>query len=61
MVSPADILSAPILVVDDQQANVSLLEGMLRIAGYTSVHSTTNPNAVCDLHRQNRYSLKRNE
>jgi serine phosphatase RsbU (regulator of sigma subunit) len=57
MVSPADILSAPILVVDDQQANVSLLEGMLRIAGYTSVDSTTDPNAVCELHRQNRYSL----
>jgi serine phosphatase RsbU (regulator of sigma subunit) len=57
MVSPADILSAPILVVDDQQANVSLLEGMLRIAGYTSVDSTTNPNEVCELHRQNRYSV----
>jgi serine phosphatase RsbU (regulator of sigma subunit) len=57
MVSPADILSARILVVDDQQANVSLLEGMLRIAGYTSVSSTTNPNEVCELHRANRYSL----
>ena len=57
MVSPAEILSARILVVDDQQANVSLLEGMLRIAGYTSVDSTTNPDEVCELHRQNRYSL----
>ena len=57
MVSSADILSAGILVVDDQRANVSLLEGMLRIAGYTSVNSTTNPNEVCDLHRQNHYSL----
>jgi serine phosphatase RsbU (regulator of sigma subunit) len=57
MVSPADILNAGILVVDDQEANIRLLEGMLRIAGYTSVESTTNPNAVCELHRQNRYSL----
>ena len=57
MVSLADILNARILVVDDQQANVSLLEGMLRIAGYTSVDSTTNPNEVCELHRQNRYCL----
>src|SRR5271165_479633 len=57
MVSPADILSAGILVVDDQQANVSLLEGMLRIAGYTSVESTTDPMKVCELHRMNRYSL----
>jgi CheY-like chemotaxis protein len=34
MVSPADILNARILVVDDLEANVLLLEGMLRIAGY---------------------------
>ena len=57
MVSPADILNARILVVDDQEANVRLLEGMLRIAGYTSVESTTNPYQVCELHRQNRYAL----
>ena len=57
MVSPADILNARILVVDDQEPNVRLLEGMLRIAGYTSIESTTNPNEVCELHRQRRYSL----
>jgi serine phosphatase RsbU (regulator of sigma subunit) len=57
MVSPADILNARILVVDDQEANVLLLEGMLRIAGYTTVESTTNPNDVCGLHRKRRYSL----
>jgi len=53
----AAILSAPILVVDDKEANVRLLEGMLRVAGYTSVHSTTDPNAVCELYRRNHYSL----
>src|SRR6202035_4203107 len=57
MVSPADILNARILVVDDQEANVLLLEGMLRIAGYASVESTTDPNEVCELHCKNRYSL----
>jgi serine phosphatase RsbU (regulator of sigma subunit) len=57
MVSQADILNARILVVDDQEANVRLLEGMLRIAKYTSVESTTDPNQVCELHRRNRYSL----
>jgi serine phosphatase RsbU (regulator of sigma subunit) len=57
MVSPADILNARILVVDDLEANVRLLEGMLRVAGYTTVESTTDPTAVCELHRQNRYSL----
>ncbi len=53
----SDILSANILVVDDKEANVRLLEGMLRVAGYTSVTSTFDPRQVCDLYRQHRYSL----
>lgn len=53
----ADILSARILIVDDKEVNVRLLEGMLRIAGYTSVESTTDPREVCELHRRNRYGL----
>jgi serine phosphatase RsbU (regulator of sigma subunit) len=57
MVSLADILNARILVVDDQEANVRLLEGMLRIAGYASVESTMDPTEVCELHRKRRYSL----
>ena len=57
MINSADILDAGILVVDDKDANVSLLKGMLRIAGYTSVDSTTDPSEVCDLHRKNRYGL----
>jgi serine phosphatase RsbU (regulator of sigma subunit) len=57
MVSSADVLNAKILVVDDKEANVRLIEGMLRVAGYTSVHSTTNPNEVCELHCRNRYGL----
>jgi len=57
MISSSDILNAGILIVDDQQANVSLLEKMLRSAGYLSVASTMNPHEVCELHRKNRYSL----
>jgi len=57
MVSAADILNAKILVVDDKEANLCLIEGMLRVAGYTSVESTTDSNEVCELYRQNRYSL----
>src|ERR1700719_129372 len=30
---------------------------MLRVAGYTSVESTTNPAEVCELYRRNHYSL----
>jgi serine phosphatase RsbU (regulator of sigma subunit) len=57
VVSLAEIQNARILVVDDQEANVRLLEGMLRVAGYTCVESTMDPTAVCELYRQHRYSL----
>src|ERR1700674_1320831 len=57
MASSTDILNARILVVDDKEANVRLLEGMLRIAGYAAIESTTDPNEVCELHRKNRYDL----
>src|ERR1700694_1594732 len=57
MVSSADILNARILVVDDKEANVRLLEGMLRVAGYASIDSTTDPKTVRDLHRKNCYAL----
>ena len=43
MIGSAEILSAKILVVDDKEVNVRLLEGMLRVAGYSSVDSTTDP------------------
>jgi serine phosphatase RsbU (regulator of sigma subunit) len=57
MVSQADILNAKILVVDDKPANVLLIEGMLRVAGYTSVCSTNDPRAVCTMHRDSGYDL----
>src|SRR5579863_8873520 len=57
MVSAADILNARILIVDDKEVNVRLLEGMLRVAGYACVESTTDPTKVCELHCKNRYSL----
>ena len=53
----SDILNASIMIVDDQESNVSLLEQMLSDAGYTRVTSTMNPNEVCALHRKNRYDL----
>ena len=45
------------MLVDDQEANVSLLEELLGKAGYTRVTSTMNPHEVCALHRKNRYDL----
>jgi len=56
-VNAVDILSARILVVDDMPANIQLLEGMLRVAGYTRVDSTSDLRRVCELHRNNTYSL----
>jgi len=52
-----DILNASILIVDDQEINVSLLEQMLAETGYTRVSSTMNPREVCALHRKHLYDL----
>ncbi|MDO8251345.1 MAG: diguanylate cyclase [Rhodoferax sp.] len=57
MVTTVDILNASILIVDDQAVNVRLLEQMLREAGYGRLTSTTDPYAVCALHRANHYDL----
>ena len=57
MADTVEILNAGILIVDDLEANVELLEQMLRGAGYTRITSTRNPHAVCDLHRDNHYDL----
>jgi len=57
MVNAPDILNASILIVDDQEVNVSLLEQLLRETGYTRVASTMNPAEVSALHRKNRYDL----
>lgn len=57
MVSSADILNSTILIVDDQEANVQLLEQMLTGAGYGRISSTTDSRTVCALHRDNHYDL----
>jgi len=57
MVNATDILNAGILIVDDQESNVSLLEQLLGEAGYTRVTSTMHPQEVCALHRKNHYDL----
>ena len=54
MISKSDILNASILIVDDQDANVRLLEQMLSDAGYICIASTMDPHEVCALYRQNR-------
>lgn len=57
MITSADVLRGTILIVDDQQANILLLEQMLRNAGYGSITSTMNSAKVCELHLVNHYDL----
>ena len=57
MIQTLDILAARILIVDDQVANVRMLERVLSDAGYSHVESSTNPADVCALHRKNDYDL----
>lgn len=51
------ILNASILVVDDQAANVLLLEQLLADTGYTRVRSTMKPLEVAGLHAEHHYDL----
>lgn len=57
MLKANDILNASILIVDDQESNVTLLELLLAEAGYTNVSATMNSEEVCALHRKNNYDL----
>jgi len=57
MVTAADLLHGKILIVDDQAANVLLLEQMLKNAGYDQVTSTQDPTKVCELHLLHQFDL----
>ena len=57
MINEQAILNASILIVDDQAANVLLLEEILHDAGYRCVSSTTDPRQVYPLHDSHHYDL----
>lgn len=57
MISEQDILNAKILIVDDQQANVTLLENLLHREGYLRVTSTLDPCLASELHRTKNFDL----
>lgn len=44
-----NLKDANILIVDDQQANIDLLEGFLEMEGYTNIKTTTDPREVVPL------------
>ncbi|WP_229458339.1 response regulator [Massilia glaciei] len=57
MISPEQIHRARVLVVDDQQANVDLLNYLLANTGYLHVDSTLDPARVAPMHAAARYDL----
>lgn len=52
-----DILNSPLLIVDDDEAQVRELEAMLREQGYRGIMSTPDVNAVDALQREYHYDL----
>jgi DNA-binding response OmpR family regulator len=57
MLNPPEVLNARILIVDDEPANVQLLERVLAEAGYTDVVSTLSSGDVETLHGDSPFDL----
>ena len=57
MITASEILRARILIVDDQDANLRMLQRLLGEAGYSQVTATTHSTEVCALHRKHVYDL----
>lgn len=57
MIEKKTIKEAKILIVDDQPANVTLIEKMLDIDGYTNVISTTDPTQVETIYQEQNSDL----
>ena len=57
MIDATEILSARILVVDDEPEAASTLAQALALNGYGAVSTTNDPAAVRELHRTNDYDL----
>jgi putative two-component system response regulator len=53
----SESLAASILLVDDEPANVKLLERSLQTFGYRDLHSTTDPRTVLDLFEKHGFDL----
>lgn len=51
------IRQAKILIVDDQQINITILETFLQDDGYFNIHSTTDPRTAVALYRNHRFDI----
>ena len=56
-VSDSDLLDARILLVDDQPANLQLLEQMLSGTGYRNLRCCSRPKEVLGLHQEHDFDL----
>lgn len=52
MISDSEIFKAKILIVDDQKENLDLLDGILRVHGYSSLIFTGTPHEVISLYKR---------
>jgi PAS domain S-box-containing protein len=57
VITESAIRDGRILIVDDQEANVVLLQALLEEAHYANVTFTMDPREVCQLHRKHCYDL----
>ena len=57
MIDATDILSARILIVDDDADAANTLAQALTLHGYSAVSATSDPRAVRELHREHEYDL----
>jgi signal transduction histidine kinase/HPt (histidine-containing phosphotransfer) domain-containing protein len=57
VVTREEVLHGKILIVDDQEANVLLLERLLQGAGYDAITTTMDATEVCELHRNHAFDL----
>lgn len=57
MPDAVNVFDASILIVDDQEANVILLELLLNEAGYKNISINMNPSDVCAQHRKQQFDL----
>ena len=51
------IYSSRVLIVDDNPVNISLLEQILTLDGYTNLQTTSDPTEVIPLYKKNKYEL----
>jgi putative two-component system response regulator len=55
--NPLDVTHANILIVDDEPANVRLLESMLRMEGYVNLTSLRDPRSVLKQYQAQRFDI----